>query len=154
MKSRAGYALFASAGLMLLAGAASFQLSRDWRVPVRQSVVLLGPDLDGEKRLEAKDSIARQVLLGAKPLLEAAAAFRRLDDGAPPRFVRAPQLFPDASSEDEAYCRAVIVYVKATVAPKWGTLVTEGLQDELDAKLRNGTLHLNQAGAAPSGVPD
>ena len=83
--------------------------------------------------MEAKQQIVRELLAGRTSLLAAGAAFRRLDDGASPRWVRAPQQFPDAASDDEAYCRSVLIFVPATAPIELSKETVDRLQEELNA---------------------
>ncbi len=94
-----------------------------------------GPDLEGMKRLNDKQQIVDEVLARRTSLCAAAAAFRRLDDGASSRWVRAPQVFPDAPSEEEAYCRSVLAYLHTAVALERTEAIADRLQAELNAIL-------------------
>ena len=101
-------------------------------------------------RLTAKYHVADEVIAGRTSLLQAAAAFRSFDK----RWPRAMDLCsgsPDAAPEAEGYCLKVIGYV-AAAAPNRGSELTLRLHAELDAMLRNGTLHLpDSVDAASSG---
>jgi hypothetical protein len=155
MKSRVWCVALVGAGLALLTAANSLRLRggqgsptvRDGVAAPRPDVVLWsGPDVDAIKRKQAKDRMVQEIITGQKSLLESAALLRRLDDLSP-RWVRATDRFPDAASEEEAYCRAVIAYVGAEVAPNWANQITTTLQAELHAGVRDGTLHFNSADA-------
>jgi hypothetical protein len=101
------------------------------------SVTVFGPDVEGLKRIEAKHQIVRDLLAGRTSLLGAAAAFRRLDETASPRWVRAPQIFIDAASEEEAYCRSVVAFVRTTERSEE---TADRLQAEFNALLSSGNL--------------
>lgn len=94
-------------------------------------------------RMYAKQGIADEVIAGRLSLLQAAAAFRDLD-AQDPRNPTAELLwvFPESSSADEAYCRSVISHVKYRVPPDRAEQLTSGLEAELAARLRGGTLRL------------
>jgi hypothetical protein len=97
-------------------------------------------------RMTAKYRIADEVIAGRLPLLQAAAAFRSLDE----RWPRAADLCsgcPNTAPEAEVYCLKVIAYVDAE-APHRGSELTRRLHKELEAMLRNGTLHLPESGDA------
>jgi hypothetical protein len=96
-------------------------------------VTLCGPDVEWAKRLEARQQIAREVLFDHKSLIAAGGDFRRLDDEASSRWVLAPQLFPDAASEDEAYCRSVLAFLRTTSPTDLSGQMADRLQVELNA---------------------
>jgi hypothetical protein len=154
MKSRLWCVALVGAGMALLTAAVSLHVRGEHRAPAlrhgltdsrQDGVILSGPDVDALRRVKSKDRMVYEIIAGRKSLLDAAARLRRLDNLSP-RWSRATKLFPDAASEEEAYCRAIIACVAAEVGPKWGKGITTGLQAELEAKLRNGTLHFNDAG--------
>jgi hypothetical protein len=91
-------------------------------------------------RTRAKARMAHEVIAGRLSLLQAAAAFRDLDERWP-RAVNPWAAFPDAS-EDESYCLKVIGYVDTEAPSDRASPLTRRLHVELDAMLRNGTLHL------------
>ena len=94
-------------------------------------------------RIHAKDRLTDDVIAGRPSLLQAAAAFRDLDT-LEPRMLTTWVLmaFPESSSLDEAYCRSVISYVKARAPHDRAEEAARGLEEELSARLRDGTLHL------------
>lgn len=98
-------------------------------------VTLYGPDVEGEKRLEAKQRIVGQLLAGRTSLLVAAAAFRSLDERGSSRWVRASQRFPDAASDEEAYCRSVLMFLRATNPIEVSEEAADRLEAELNAKV-------------------
>ena len=92
-------------------------------------------------RTAKKRQAAEGLIAGRLTLLQAAAAFRDLDAQGPP--TPSPLgVFPDSESEDEAYCRSVLGYVKEEApADRVGDLVRR-LDDEIDALRRDGKLRL------------
>ena len=107
--------------------------------PPKQTELMLPGDPELVARTEAKRRIAADVTAGRTSLLEAAAAFRDLDAHGPPGLVRMG--FPQAASEDEAYCRSVIAYV-AFGPPAGRDDRVRALEAELDSRLRDGTLRM------------
>ncbi len=94
-----------------------------------------------DARTIAKGRIADEVIAGRLSLLQGAAACRDLDKLWP----RSPIIwayFPNAVSEDEVYCLHVIGYVANEAPPNRAAELTDRLHAELDAILRDGTLHL------------
>lgn len=153
MKSRMWCVALVGGGLTLLTAAASLHLRGEQRTAAlreglasspQDGVLWSGPDVDGLNRMEAKDKMVHEVTTGRKSLLAAASLLRRLDDLSP-RWNRATELYPDAASEEEAYCRAVIACVGVEITPQWGKEITKSLQAELDARLRDGTLYFDDA---------
>ena len=103
-------------------------------------------------RNRAKARVADEVLAGRLSLLQAAAAFRDLDE----RWPRSPIMwayFPNAASDDEIHCLHVISYVGMEAPPDRAAELTGRLHAELDAMLRNGTLRLPdpEAGSTSDG---
>ena len=94
-------------------------------------------------RTTAKAAIAGELIAGRRSLLEAAAAFRDLGLQGPPDHVR--DAFPLAASEDEAYCRSVLVYIDALATQDQGDDLACSLEAELYDRLRDGTLRLPDA---------
>ena len=92
-------------------------------------------------RMTAKFRVADEVIGGRRSLLQAAAAFRDLDERWP-RTADPYSGYPNAASEAEVYCLKVIGYVDAEAPPDRAAELTRRLHAELDAMLRNGTLHL------------
>ena len=94
-------------------------------------------------RIERKHRIACELAAGRLSLFEAAAAFRDLEAEGPPSTVMCG--FPDASSEDEAHCRSVIEYVRMEgrgIDPDGADDRARCFEEDLDARLRDGTLRL------------
>jgi hypothetical protein len=100
-------------------------------------------------RITAKYRVADEVIAGRKSLLQAAAAFRSLDERWP-RAAAPCATFSDAASEEEAYCLKVICYVRNEAPPERVVELANRLQAELDAMLRNGALRLPDSGDASS----
>jgi hypothetical protein len=102
-------------------------------------------------RTRAKCRIADEVIAGRLSLLQAAAAFRDLDE----RWPRSPIIwacYPNAS-EGEVRCLNVIGYVGAEAPPDRAAELTDCLHAELDAMLRDGALRLpSPENAPPSGA--
>lgn len=137
------YAL-AGAMIALLAGLAAHRLARAPEGPRRgepeDATVVAVRAI--QARMAGKRQVADEVIAGRLSLLEAAAVFRRLDTVGPP-IPPIRDRFPDLTSDDEAYCRSVVEYVQSTVPAdenqeEW----TRRLRDELETRLRDGTLHL------------
>ena len=63
-------------------------------------------------------------------------------DEHPPSWLSAPGCCNGADPKDEAYCRAVIFYVRREGPQERADEATSRLEAELDAMLREGTLHL------------
>lgn len=100
------------------------------------------------RRWQTKQRIAEDVAAGNRTLLEAAAAFRQIDaDGAP--YPREVVTSWDRRSADECYCRMVIGWVKGLTSPDRADDSTCPLEAELDARLRDGMLHLREEGSDP-----
>jgi hypothetical protein len=95
-------------------------------------------------RIDAKRRVANEVIAGRLSLLQAAAAFRNLDERWPCNVIPWAY-FPNAASEDEVYCLLVIGYVRCEAPPERADELTKRLQAELAAMLRDGTLHLPDA---------
>jgi hypothetical protein len=143
---------FALCGVVVavLAGLAVYHLSRASSAP-RPHGPLADPDDTPAKvraitgRMERKRQVAVALIAGRGSLLEAAAAFRDLDmHGPPPPPIRAA--FPGAGSEAEAYCLCVLDYVGTEAPPGQAGALTRRFQEELEARLRDGTLRLPEAG--------
>ena len=95
--------------------------------PRRDWIEVVGPAASSVARLRAKARVTADVIEGRSSLGEAVAAFKALDAAAPPRVAAArAMLFPGAS-EDEAYRRMVILWVRADAPP--------GRADELARRL-------------------
>jgi hypothetical protein len=161
MKLRSWNAAAFSIWLAALTGVVMIHLSREddhttlngrgrLRGPAATSpgVILCGPDVDGVMRMEAKQQIVHELLAGRTSLLAAAAAFHRLDEGAPFRWVRAPQIFVEAASEEEAYCRSVVAFLRRTEPTQCSKETADRLQAEFNALLSSG--NLRAASALPS----
>jgi len=103
-------------------------------------------------RMTAKFRVADEVIAGRLSLLQAAAAFRDLDERRP-RAVAPCSGYPNASVE-EAYCLHVIGYVETQAPSDRASDLTRRLHAELDAKLQNGTLRLSHSEDAPSSDGD
>jgi hypothetical protein len=145
MKKWSGRIAFVGAWATVLALGTSWRLNHDWRRPAPPSSELLcGPiaDIaDEAPRTEAKSRVIHDLLAGRTSLLAAAAAFRRLDDH-PPSWARRPTNFEDAASEDEGYCRVVIVWASFEAPPGRADERMSRIRAELDARLKDGTLRL------------
>jgi hypothetical protein len=98
-----------------------------------RGITLVGPDVEGMKRLKDKQQIVNDFLAGRTSLIGAGAAFRRLDDGASSRWIRAPETFPNAASEEEAYCLSVMVYLHRAVPTERSEEIGNRLQSEVNA---------------------
>ncbi len=140
----AGAALLAFAGLLIhrCVGRRDGAPSSDpepaqWAAPP-ESLAL-------DSRSGAKVRIVDDLIAGRLTLLETAAAFRDADAREGPRTMVAAG-FPGCSSLDEAYCRSVIAYAGERSCPATREALTRGLEAELAARLRDGTLHLCNAG--------
>jgi hypothetical protein len=119
------------------------------------SIVLLesSAEIKGiDARTSAKCRIADEIIAGRLSLLQAAAAFRDLDE----RWPRSPIIwayYPNAASEDEVHCLNVIGYVGAEAPPDRAAELTDRFHAELDAMLRDGALRLpSPEDAPPSGA--
>jgi hypothetical protein len=95
------------------------------------------------RRMAVKEAAAEEAAAGRLPLLEAAARFRDSDADVPESYRSAWRLTIPGGSEDERYCRQVLLYV--------GWLERHGearaaaldrLQAELDEALARGDLRL------------
>jgi hypothetical protein len=133
------------AGPAVLAVAIGFRIAcgpPHWLTPPSGGERRTSPGLRATARLEAKSRMADEVIAGRLSLLEAAAGFKALDAAGPP----APGwVFPERPpdvSDDEYYCRMVIEFVRGTAAAGEADDAVCPLQAELDARLRDGTLHL------------
>src|ERR1700722_14393729 len=123
---------------------ASHQKSKQGRIASTaqaNSVTIYGPDVEWMKRLDAKQQISSHLLAGRTSLPAAAAAFRRLDDSASSRWIRAPQIYADAASDEEAYCRSVMAYLHTTVPTERFEEVVDRLQAELNARFPSKKSH-------------
>jgi hypothetical protein len=103
-------------------------------------------------RTTAKVRIAHELIAGRLSLLQAAAAFRDLDERWP--CAMNPAVFyRNAASEDEVYGLMVIGYVGTEAPPERAAALTGRLHAELDAMRGDGTLRLPDLKAAsPSGA--
>ena len=93
-------------------------------------------------RLRVKTRVTRDVAAGRVSLTEAAAVFRELDVRGPPPLRPVRDVFPDARSEEEAYCRCVIAWAANTAPPGGAAELTRRLEAELDGLLRAGPVRL------------
>lgn len=100
-------------------------------------------------RITAKYRVAGEVVAGRMSLLQAAVAFRSLDQHWP-HVIDAGPGSPKAASEVEVYCLKVIAYVRSEAPLERVAELANRLQAELDAMLRNGTLRLPDADDALS----
>jgi hypothetical protein len=93
-------------------------------------------------RIQEKGRVVRRLIAGEVTLLQAAAAFKRLND-APPAFRdERHRAFP-AASEGESLCRQVIQWVEADLRSRGvdDLGIVDGLRGELDDILaRDGTV--------------
>ena len=113
------------------------------------SVLVIGPNEAMGARLKAKQAITSDVMAGRRTLLDAATAFQALDpDGYPYPEARSAQYGPDCS-EEEAYCHMVIAWVRVGAPEGKRNELSDPLEAELAARLRDGTLRLPQGGASP-----
>ena len=94
------------------------------------------------ERMQQKRRIADEVIAGRTALLDAAAAFRRLDAGWPKSPADIRTVFPEAATPEEAYCRSVIQYARTESPRDEADDVARRLEDDLAARLRDGPLHL------------
>jgi hypothetical protein len=93
-------------------------------------------------RLAAKGQATEEVIAGRRSLLDAAAEFRRWD-ALPPR--QTPETGPleiAGDGPEERYCRCVIWWVHYQAPPERADELTRRLEDELDARLKDGSLRL------------
>jgi hypothetical protein len=93
-------------------------------------------------RLTAKERATDDVIAGRRSLLEAAAAFREWD-ALPPRLT--PETGPAERSGDgpeERYCRSVIWWVRYQAPREQAADLTRRLEEELEERLRDGSLQL------------
>jgi hypothetical protein len=91
-------------------------------------------------RLAFKERVARDVFAGRISLLQAATIFRERDRR---EANRTPQI--DSAGGDrpvEHYCRSVIWWVRYTVPEDQADQVARRLEEDLDARLRDGPLEL------------
>jgi len=118
------------------------------RSPIREatSVVLEAGPMNSAivARTTAKGQVANEVIAGRLSLLQAAAAFRNLDQRWPRVAIPSPYS-PKAASEDEVYCLLVIGYVHFEAPPERAADLEGRLRTELTAMLRDGKLHLPDA---------
>jgi len=159
-----GAVLAALAGVLCLFPGAASRLGLDfWDVPElgleTQRAEAYGTELDRDAeevlgRVAAKAETARGVMEGRLTLGHAAARFRALDAGAPPRTRQVlAEHFPGVP-EDERCCREVIAWVVQMEQrqPGGGTDCSRRLTAELEDALRHGPLSLPDPG--PAGYPD
>jgi hypothetical protein len=100
---------------------------------------------DIDARMSAKRRIAHELIAGRVSLLQAAAAFRDLDERRP-RAIIAAAHYPNAASEGEVYCLIVIGYVGAEAPPDRAAELTGRLHAELNGMRRDRTLRLVEKG--------
>jgi hypothetical protein len=96
-------------------------------------------------RTDKKQCVVDKVIAGRMGLLEAAARFGELNHG-PPAFYWVPyrESLP-AKSDEERFCREVILAVKASLVyfdPCLSLVICAGLESELEDHLRRGPLRL------------
>ena len=147
------------AAALAFVGATAYHSATHPRRPQAGAVTKLYPappeDAVVKARITAKEAIARELVAGRLSLLQAAAGFRNLGLQAPPDQMR--DVFPLAGSEDEAYCRSVIGYVRSVAPNDQGEIITCVLEAELYDQLQEGTLrlpdsHVDQVPAFPNSV--
>jgi hypothetical protein len=145
MKRWAQWTLIAATVLPLVGGLIFHAHGRLNRPPIGEatSVVLEAGPMNSAivARMTAKGQVANEVIAGRLSLLQAAAAFRNLDQRWPRVAVPSPYS-PKAASEDEVYCLLVIGYVRAEAPPERAADLVGRLRAELTAMLRDGKLHL------------
>lgn len=98
-------------------------------------------------RMAHKQRIARAVLVGRMPFLEAAACFRAIDQVLPPLECGCPRLLWCGATEEERYCREVITWVGSLIDdpdPCWRASLLDRLRTELADHLGRATLVLPQ----------
>ena len=138
-----GYAVL-GALTSLLAGLAACQLSRgpDGPRPSAQSVANAEAAAEAQaitERMERKRRLVEEMVAGRRTLLQTAAGFR--DIGAEDNFT-IRQAFPHTASDEEAYCRSILEYVRVVAPPDEAAGLCRDLEDELNGRLRDGTLAL------------
>ncbi len=130
-----------------LAAGIGFRLagaSRGPTGPARVSLMELAAVPSVLKRFETKQRVVRDVIAGRRSLLEAAAAFKALDDAGPPCPGWVTLEPPPGVSVDENYCRMVIKWVRVIAPDERGDEAACPLEAELHDRLRDGTLQLPQ----------
>ena len=107
-------------------------------------------------RIEAKQQVAEAVCAGRETLMEAAAAFKAMDASGTPRRPASLQCAYPGASQDEAYCRMVINWVRDNGPQDANERLVRRLEEELAARLESGTFHLPEtaSGPAPGGSSD
>ena len=114
--------------------------------PPSREDVLMSPAPPSAARLESEYRMAQEVAAGRLSLLEAAAGFKALDANPPPGWVFAER--EPGLSDEEYYCRRVIGFVGGALPPEQADPAIPRLQADLEARRRDGTLHLPDAPAA------
>jgi hypothetical protein len=131
------------AAIALLMGLISFRLTR---APDGARASSLFPDAQDTRaqvesiraRMERKRQAAGELIAGRQSLLQTAADFRDLDALGPHVPIR--NSFPRAASDDEGYCLSVLEYVYKEAPPERAEELTGLYTDEMNARLRDGTL--------------
>jgi len=91
---------------------------------------------DVAQRNAAKEAIAEEVIAGRMGLFEAAAHYRALDAQQPNFNIEAFRLFVSGNSDEERYCRSVLVRVRVLYPPISDEDLGAPLEMELEAHLR------------------
>jgi hypothetical protein len=141
-----------AAALGLFPGLAAAVGLNFWDVPAALDALARGAEF--ERRLDEevlvvqmhialKDEVAEDVAVGRLTLVEAAARFRRLDAGASEEYRRGWRLLSEGGSDEERYCRQVIVGVGLVLRGRADAAdVLAGLNRQLDEALARGDLRL------------
>ncbi len=151
--------LLAASATAVVAGAIGLRLARGPDAPEPDDAPGWHSDPPAEvaalaARSQAKAAAVRELTAGRRTLLETAAAFRDLDAQWPPQRVPIRDSFPESSSDDEAYCRAVLMYVWHIPPRDHPAEWVRRLNDELDARRRDGTLRLPEPPAPLDSFPE
>ncbi|HVS40109.1 MAG TPA: hypothetical protein VMS17_31410 [Gemmataceae bacterium] len=89
--------------------------------------------------------MVHELIAGGITLFRAAAAFRALSAQGPQPQVPIRIAYPQAASDDEAYCRCVIAYAGTEAPADQSDLLMSKLTAELSDRIRTGTLHIMDA---------
>jgi hypothetical protein len=92
--------------------------------------------------IAGKARVARDLIEGRRTLLEAAAAFRELQEAVPGYGWKAFRREYPGDSDDERFCRAVIRQVRYALAEGPRAGLVERLEQELESHRQRGTLRL------------
>jgi hypothetical protein len=119
--------------------------SRPAPPPSLASVEVIGPApefLRLERRMVVKSQIGEEAAAGRLSLIEAASALKRLDASGSPYSLEAITNCVPGVTLDEGYCRMAIGFTRSAVSLDQADYVAGPFERELDARLKDGTLHL------------